>query len=258
MALENQINLYSVDTGNFYTKKERYLHNKNAKIRAERKAIAEKIKATSILLKEYNYSEDEIKIMASSKINEIDIITGTESLVDSYIYWSTIKKYKNMAANSTKDRLQKLLKNKVKEKGYQKSEVVDLRVLNEDTITDKDIISLFESSLTRMIGIKKDELTEEIIVVQVYYFDIFKDISFFGFMYKGEKYKYYTSSAGQIRKKKAVFIKESTWNKYEKTIMCGLTIDKINEKGGNNVNKHLAYMALTNSATDEWLSLIHI
>ena len=32
MALENQINLYSVDTGNFYTKKERALHNKNAKI----------------------------------------------------------------------------------------------------------------------------------------------------------------------------------------------------------------------------------
>ena len=34
--------------------------------------------------------------------------------------------------------------------------------------------------------------------------------------------------------------------------MCGLTIDKINSKGGNNVNKHLAYMALTNSATDVW------
>ena len=34
--------------------------------------------------------------------------------------------------------------------------------------------------------------------------------------------------------------------------MCGLTIDKINSKGGNNVNKHLAYMALSNSATDEW------
>ncbi len=70
--------------------------------------------------------------------------------------------------------------------------------------------------------------------------------------YNGEKYKYFTSSAGQIRKKKAVFIKESVWNKIEKTIMCGLTIDKINSKGGNNVNKHLAYMALSNSATDEW------
>ena len=36
--------------------------------------------------------------------------------------------------------------------------------------------------------------------------------------------------------------------------MCGLTIEKINSKGGNNVNKHLAYMALTNSATDEWVN----
>ena len=34
--------------------------------------------------------------------------------------------------------------------------------------------------------------------------------------------------------------------------MCGLTIDSINQKGGNNPNKHLAYMALTNSATDIW------
>lgn len=34
--------------------------------------------------------------------------------------------------------------------------------------------------------------------------------------------------------------------------MCGLTIEKINSKGGNNVNKHLAYMALANSATDQW------
>ena len=118
---------------------------------------------------------------------------------------------------------------------------------------DTNVISVFESSLTRTIGIKKDELTDALIVVQVYYFDVFKDLSFYGFMYKGEKYRYFTSSAGQIRKKKAVFIKESVWNQVEKTVMCGLTIDKINSKGGNNVNKHLAYMALANSATDQWV-----
>ena len=71
-------------------------------------------------------------------------------------------------------------------------------------------------------------------------------------VYKGEKYIYFTSSAGQIRTKKCVFVKESIWNKFEKTIMCGLTIDEINKKGGNNPNKHLAYMALSNSATDVW------
>ena len=59
---------------------------------------------------------------------------------------------------------------------------------------------------------------------------------FNGFEYQGEKYIYFTSSAGQIRTKKVVFIKESLWQKHEKTIMCGLTIDAINAKGGNNPN----------------------
>lgn len=103
-----------------------------------------------------------------------------------------------------------------------------------------------------MLGIRQDSLTADLLVVQVYYFDVFKDLSFFGFLFRGERYRYYTSSTGQIRKKKAIFIRESLWEKYEQTIMCGLTIDKINAKGGNNVNKHLAYMALTNSATDLW------
>ena len=34
--------------------------------------------------------------------------------------------------------------------------------------------------------------------------------------------------------------------------MCGLTLEKINELGGVNINKYLAYLALCNSATDEW------
>ena len=103
-----------------------------------------------------------------------------------------------------------------------------------------------------MIGAKQDELTEDFMVIQVYYFSIIKDLIYHGFIYKGERYIYFTSSAGQIRTKKAVFVKESIWKKYEKTIMCGLTIDDINKKGGNNPNKHLAYLALNNSATDVW------
>ena len=55
-----------------------------------------------------------------------------------------------------------------------------------------------------------------------------------------EKYRYFTSSAGQIRKKKAVFIKESVWNQVEKTVMCGLRMIKLNLKGVIIVNKHWA------------------
>ena len=38
----------------------------------------------------------------------------------------------------------------------------------------------------------------------------------------------------------------------EQKLMCGLTIDEINERGGMNQNKFLAYLALMNSATDVW------
>lgn len=257
MALENQVNLYSVDTGNFYTKKERLLHNKNATIRKERRVIADKSKIIKNQLKDLGYSSNDLKKLCAGKIDEVNIIENTNGIIDEYIWLNKLKRLKTQKADAIKDKLLKLLSNKVAQKESvniekHKDYKYPMRVLNENTLSDKDIISLFESSLTRMIGLKKDDFTEDIIVVQVYYFDIFKDIAFYGFTYKGEKYKYYTSSAGQIRKKKAVFIKEKVWDKYEKTIMCGLTIDKINEKGGNNVNKHLAYMALTNSATDEW------
>lgn len=259
MALDNQINIYSVDTGNFYSNKERSLHNKNAKIRSERRAIAERIKFLKAQLIKTGYGEKELQ-KASHECPDnisINIIDGTYPKLCDYIELSRIKRIKTQAADALKDKLLLLLSNKTKAKeainpDRHHNYICLPRVLNENTISEKNIISIFESSLTRMIGLKKDDFTEDIIVIQVYYFDIFKDIAFYGFTYKGEKYKYYTSSAGQIREKKAVFIKEAIWNKYEKTIMCGLTIDKINEKGGNNVNKHLAYMALTNSATDEW------
>ena len=117
---------------------------------------------------------------------------------------------------------------------------------------DSNVISVFDSALTRTLNMKIGELYTDIIVVQTYYYDIVKDIVINGFTLNGEKYRCLTASAGQIRTKKTVFIKESIWSQYEKTFMCGLTLDKINAKGGVNVNKYLAYLALQNSATDPW------
>lgn len=255
MALENQINLYSVDTGNFYTKKERLLHNKNVKIRNEKKSIIEKTSPLKKQLEKAGYTKEKLQELLYG--NPVDIIPGSENILYEYTRLCNLRRSKTRATGKIKKNLSKLLSNKIRQKesvntNKKHNYIYPARILDTNTISDKNIISVFESSLTRMIGLKKDDFTEDIIIIQVYYFDIFKDIVFYGFMYKNEKYRYYTSSAGQIRKKKAVFIKESVWDKYEKTIMCGLTIGKINEKGGNNVNKHLAYMALTNSATDEW------
>ena len=49
-----------------------------------------------------------------------------------------------------------------------------------------------------------------------------------------------------------MFIKESLWLKHRATLMCGLTPEIIEAKGGTNRNKYLAYLALCNSATDVW------
>ncbi len=207
-----QYHLYSVDTGHFYSSREKYFFDMYCKYRRECKAMQ-------------------------------DTFTGQEL--------KRLYAHKRGKARQARQRLATLLSNKTRQNEI--SEGRDhIRTLREERIHDTNIISAFSSSLSRAIGIKQDELTGDLIIVQIYHFEIFKDISFYGFTFRKEQYRYFTSSAGQIRHKKAVFLKETVWNRLMKTILCGLTVDKINARGGNNVNKHLAYMALTCTATEEW------
>ncbi len=269
--LDKQINIYSVDTGNFYSNKEARLHWKNHKLRAERNRLinggdiisVSGIKRTILGLKEIEskISEYDVSISELEEASKDELGLGFAKfgdnqeellkLYDAYCLAKHLISIKNKSIKKSKDDLLKLLENKINA-NIQSNGTHHIRALRENQVSEKNVISVFDSSFTRMIGAKQDELCEDFMVVQVYYFDVIKDLIYYGFTYKGEKYIYFTSSAGQIRTKKTVFIKESVWNKYEKTIMCGLTIDSINEKGGNNPNKHLAYMALTNSATDVW------
>lgn len=250
MPLDKQVQIFSVDTGNFYSKTEEYLHKKNHKLRAERNLLVNggyekrpdgKIKRKITGVKEI---ENKLKKYGIDKSNINDVCKpdydlavygdGCEVIGALAMEYEEIKRaisIKNKAINETKNKLLQLLENKV-EANIQSNGSHHIRELSENQVSKKNIISVFESSFTRMIGAKQDELCEDFMVVQVYYFDIIKDLIFNGFMYKGEKYVYFTSSAGQIRTKKTVFVKESVWNKYEKTLMCGLTIDEINAKGG--------------------------
>jgi len=126
------------------------------------------------------------------------------------------------------------------------------RKLNPLKMRQRDIISVFESTLTRTIGCEKGEITEDVMIVQVFYFQIMESLIKNGFKFNGEDYIPYTASAGQIRLKKFVMIKKSTYDKIQESLTCGLSVDKINQNGGTNTNKYLAYLALSNSATEEW------
>ena len=267
--LDRQVQILSVDTGNFYSNHEAYLHWKNHQLKIEKNQLVNgaivkgsdgKVKRVIVGLKEIEKEIDKYQIDKQTweliQKDEFDLSQWNENielieLIDSYKYRKDLIEKKNKIIKQTKNDLLQLLSNKI-EANIQSKGKHHIRVLKENQVSNKNIISVFDSSFTRMIGAKQDELSEDFMVVQVYYFDVIKDLIYHGFIYKGEKYIYFTSSAGQIRTKKTVFIKESVWKQYEKTIMCGLTIDDINKKGGNNPNKHLAYMALSNSATDVW------
>ena len=150
------------------------------------------------------------------------------------------------------NRLVKKEKNKLTELLDQHIEKKETRRLNVNALSDKNIISLFESSLTRALDLKVNELTKDLMIVNVFFFQVFNDLVKYGFDYEDERYIFLTASAGQIRTKRAVFVKKSAYDKIEQRLMCGLSIEDINAQGGINTNKYLAYLALNNSATEVW------
>lgn len=260
--LDKQIAVYSVDTGNFYSNHEARLHWLNYKLRKERRDLllrCEKLEKHFLEL-DIGITEDILKaiIEYENVENKLNLEKLTDEEYNKLAYdFETYREYKELLSSknkkikASKEELLRLLENKINE-NIKSNGKHHIRQLNENNVSEKNIINVFDSILTRTIKAEPNKLCEDFMVIQVYYFDVIKDLIYYGFEYKGERYIYFTSSAGQIRTKKCVFIKESVFHKYQKTIMCGLTIDKINEKGGNNPNKHLAYTALTNSATDEW------
>lgn len=249
--LEKQVKIYALDTGNFYSNTESRLHWHVNRLKRDKRLLLKRIE---LIEKECGEIDMSVEDLASH--NELSLIKlGMEKSVAKYAVkydeYKNAVSIKNAAATAAKKNLLSLLSNKAAA-NISSNGTHHTRVLSEDTLSDKNVIAVFDSYFTRTIGAKQDELCEDFMVITKFYDDVMKDLIYYGFMYKGEKYVYFTSSAGQIRTKKTVFVKESVWKKYEKSIMCGLTIDDINAKGGNNPNKHLAYLALANSATDVW------
>lgn len=247
----------------FYKNRERYLHWRINKFAEEKRRIVKLIEHLYIEIEDI--VKDEVQAELCRKhIGHIEFffaecnttytveqITKLSMINERYhmlMYW---KSHKIKYINNMKKELKALLAKAVEYNQVSDSKYV--RKLNPTALNEKRIISVFESSLTRTLGMETDTLSTDIMVVKTFYFDVIQDLILNGFEYNGEKYIFLTASAGQIRTKKTVFIKESLWKQHERTLMCGLTIDGINAQGGVNVNKFLAYLALSNSATDEWV-----
>lgn len=236
--LDTQIHIYSVDTSAFYTDKEKEYEVIVNRARAQKTRLKEeRTLLQSFFSGHINQDKAESRYRQIYNIDRKEPVTlGTK---DRFSEIADDIRDLNAAITSGKQNLIDLL-----------SANTDMRILRNEYVSEKNIVSVFESMLTRTLGMNAGELYDDFFIVRTYYFDVLKSLILNGFMYNGEKYICFTASAGQIRTKKTVFIKKSLWDKHQRTLMCGLTVDKINATGGININKYLAYLALCNSATD--------
>lgn len=140
----------------------------------------------------------------------------------------------------------------------------DIRFVDSKYFKDTNVIAFFDNVLTRTLKLESGEPTLDFIVIEVGNTDmlIVKQVIENGLTIRSRelkndkvivldnKYKFFTAGAGQTRQKKFMMIKEDVWNEYEETLMCGLSIEKVNKVGGMNINKFNAYLSLNNSASE--------
>ena len=125
-------------------------------------------------------------------------------------------------------------------------------------------IAEFASDESRAMGLKNGEVTFDKIIVKWKSLDILEQVVKQGFYMSiltddgtviRKHYRFATASAGQLRTDKIQMLSDEAWNKICGHLFCGLSFEKINEKGGINANKLMAYIALGASATDPWPEL---
>ena len=87
--LDKQYNIYSVDTGHFYSNHEKYLHDMNCKYRQERNYLKNKQKNLISKLKSFGYDDEDIQYMdrQNSRWNNLNssLVEESEKCVMEYI-----------------------------------------------------------------------------------------------------------------------------------------------------------------------------
>lgn len=122
-------------------------------------------------------------------------------------------------------------------------------------------IAEFSCELSRAMGLEPNEATLDLIVIRWKNLDELHQLVVDGFTMpilkddgttEQRKYHLFSASAGQLRRDKILCIADETWERIRNRIEAGMSWDWINDRGSLNVNKYMAYLALVNSATDEW------
>ncbi|NFO30402.1 hypothetical protein FDB41_06770 [Clostridium botulinum] len=225
--MNKQVKFYNIKLGSVKTVKERELSSGRDYAFKKLKEYKDEIKTIiKDSLGEENWTKecgDKLKIALK---NDVTFKT----------YESIYKKYKNMLHEE-----------------YSRNKDI-IRYINSKNIKEINIVAVGNNNLVRTLGIGLGEFTDVFIEIEVGKTDdlVAKNVTENGLYIDNKFYIFFTSGAGQMRKQRFMLIREGIWNKYEKTLMCGLTIEELNKRGGLNISKFLAYLSLNNSSSEIW------
>lgn len=124
---------------------------------------------------------------------------------------------------------------------------------------DSKVIAGFENECIRLSksfiydkdNPKNIPFIPEVVILDCYHDTILNQIIQKGILINGDEFLLYSSSTNQQKKKQVCLMQKDFYNKHRKRLMCGLTIDVINESGGCNTGKYLAYTSLIFSKSVE-------
>ena len=170
--LDVQVQILSVDTGDFYSNREAMLHWLNHKLRIERNELKKKENDIANKLFEYGIDKNDLSAILNYEFDFDSFDNGSvlSELGEEYCKVTELIKLKNRKIKESKNKLLKLLANKVESNVVTNGthHIRELRNLNpsgdkgniykyaEEPFNDKKIISVFDSAFTRMIGAKQD------------------------------------------------------------------------------------------------------
>jgi hypothetical protein len=155
---------------------------------------------------------DEEKEIYDEQIAETQVKNELLSMIDpeSSSYYGNFQRVANNHIKNTKMKLKEEFNN-----------CLDIRKLRDDALyyinkdgekiqRQKNIISIFDSSLVRMLdaSYKKGDINYDILIVRNFHEGLRDDLIKRGFNWDGDHYIFLTCSAGQIRKKKMLMIKQ--------------------------------------------------
>ncbi|MDB2161263.1 hypothetical protein PMX22_15810 [Clostridium butyricum] len=271
MAMNKQTKLYSIGLGLTKTEYEKELYNlqyqlnhRTYLLKKKHKEIVNEDLGEEISTEERKeYMKKLEEVPTTIEIDTIKWINGKKETIiteETLVYSEVKEEYADVTHK---------IKEEIKKNKFRTVYTKDFRIKNE--------ITFFDNATIRTIKARKQELgleladenkpTLDFIVMEVGNTDmiITEQVIKNGITIVDEKideetgelissneyrYKFFTAGAGQTRQKKFMMIKEDLWETTEKHLMCGLTIDKINEMGGMNANKFCAYLSLNNSASE--------